>query len=74
MRGTLLNPPLAAADQGHVSFAGRVLIKLARLFAAVVVGILLFVAAVQLGILRNPLDPVIRGEIDRLLREAIERA
>lgn len=49
MRGTLLNPSPAAADQRHVAFVGRVLIKLARLFAAVVAGVVLFVVAVQLG-------------------------
>jgi hypothetical protein len=47
----------------HMAFAGRVLIKLVRLFAAVVAGVLLWVAAVQLDIVRSPLDPVIRGEI-----------
>jgi hypothetical protein len=46
-----------------MAFAGRVLIKLVRLFAAVVAGVLLWVAAVQLDIVRSPLDPVIRGEI-----------
>jgi hypothetical protein len=64
MRWTLLNPSLAEADQRHVAFARRVLIKVARLFAAVVVGIVLYVAAVQVGIVRNPLDPVVRGDIE----------
>jgi hypothetical protein len=64
MKGTVLNRSPAAADQRQVAFVGRVLIKLARLFVAVVVGILLFVVAVQAGIVRNPLDPVIRGEIE----------
>jgi uncharacterized protein DUF4886 len=64
MRGKLLNPVRPAADQHRVAFAGRVLIKLVRLLAAVVVGIVLWVAAIQAGIVRNPLDPVIRGDIE----------
>jgi hypothetical protein len=47
-----------------VAFAGRVLIKLARLLVAVVLGIVLWVASIQAGIVRNPLDPVIRGDIE----------
>jgi hypothetical protein len=64
MRGKLLNPARAAADQRTVGFAARVLIKLVRLLAAVVAGIVLWVAAIQAGIVRNPLDPVIRGDIE----------
>jgi hypothetical protein len=64
MRGKLLNPVRAAADHHGVAFAGRVLIKLLRLLAAVVAGIVLWVAAIQAGIVRNPLDPVIRGDIE----------
>jgi hypothetical protein len=64
MRGKLLNRARAAADQLYVAFAGRALIKLVRLLAAVVVGIVLWVGAIQAGIVRNPLDPVIRGDIE----------
>ena len=44
-------------------FAVRVVVKLARVLAAVVIGVLLYVAAVQAGIFRSPLDPVLRGDI-----------
>ena len=47
-----------------MAFAGRVLIKLARLLVAVGLGIVLWVASIQAGIVRNPLDPVIRGDIE----------
>jgi hypothetical protein len=47
-----------------VRLAGRILIKSLRLLAAVVAGIVLWVAAIQAGIVRNPLDPVIRGDIE----------
>jgi hypothetical protein len=53
-----------------VAFAGRVLIKLLRLLAAVVAGVVLWVAAIQAGIVRNPLDPVIRGDIEQARSEA----
>ena len=44
-------------------FAARVFVKLVRVFVAVVVGVVLYVLAVQAGILRNPLDPVAEGDV-----------
>jgi hypothetical protein len=47
-----------------VAFVGRVVIKLLRVLVAVVAGIVLWVAAIQAGVVRNPLDPVLRGDIE----------
>jgi hypothetical protein len=50
-------------------FVGRVVIKLLRVLVAVVAGFVLWVAAIQAGIVRNPLDPVLKGDI-KLARSA----
>jgi hypothetical protein len=46
-----------------VGFAARVLIKACRLLLAVTVGVILFIGAVQAGVLRNPLAPKAEGDL-----------
>jgi hypothetical protein len=60
---TLLNLPAAGADHRRVRFVGRVLIKLVVVLAGITAGIALWVAAIQAGIVGNPLDPVIGGDV-----------
>jgi hypothetical protein len=47
-----------------VAFAGRVLIKLVLVIAAITAGIVLWVAAIHAGIVRNPLGPAMGGDIE----------
>lgn len=46
-----------------MAFAARVLIKLCRVLLALVVGVVLYIGAVQAGVLPNPLAPKAEGDL-----------
>lgn len=48
----------------NVVFIGRVLLRLLLVLLALVGGFVLWIAAIQAGVVRNPLDPVLRGDIE----------
>jgi Domain of unknown function (DUF4886) len=50
-------------DQPPMAFTARVLVKLCRLLLAVIVGVVLYIGAVQAGVLPNPLGPKAEGDL-----------
>jgi hypothetical protein len=50
-------------DQPAMGFAARVLVKLCRVLLALIVGVALYIGAVQAGVLPNPLAPKAEGDI-----------
>jgi hypothetical protein len=46
-----------------MGFATRVLIKLCRVLLALIVGVVLYIGAVQAGVLPNPLRPKVEGDL-----------
>jgi hypothetical protein len=50
-------------DQRRMAFAARVLIKLCRVLLALVVGVVLYIGAIQAGVLPNPLAPKAEGDL-----------